>query len=915
DVMGLVEFDSRGVTSLDGDWDFFPGAESLPEIDDLVPETITVPGLWEAQGHLELDGPAWYRRSFTLDDVAGFWTLGFGAVMDLAEVYLNGTCLGAHENAFTPFEFDAGPALVAGDNELAVRVVDPPLDDPEHLRAAHGKQGWMNQIFPSRPSLYMTYGGIWQPVTLRRHGPVVIQDVFANGDPDDLTVRVRLENRISEPLGVDVGVRTLGRVVVVSTKVPVGEPATVGANLGRVGATRWSPDDPALHELVVDAHCQGQSSDVRALRYGLRTVRVDGKTILINDEPYRMKSVLVQGFTARELYAEGSDDDIRNEVRAAKEMGFNTLRLHIKAFDPRYLDVCDELGMWLHCDLPVAEPIRHEEMGADTILGRRCIAAAREQVTRDRNHPSIILWSAMNELCDGLPEARLWPIYEEFARALVGAVNDADGTRAVIENDWVEPDPAHVYASAILTAHWYGQLNADYLRKIEDACRRWSGMGRPFFVTEYGDWGLPEMPELTDIPFWDTRDVHAAGLAASRWPGSIGRFVVETQRHQGLSDRMQTEVWRRHDDVGGYCLTELTDVPHELNGLLDLRRHPKPLAVQEVTRANQRVLPTLRLETLVVIAGDYLEAEVHVANDGPELTDVVVEARFGDTWYPLARGELLALDTSGLDPVTVADRFAESTARVRIGRLPAHRPSALGQIFIGAPEVPGNHDLVLRLTAEGIPIAQNRYPIHVVDRPPVPEATASDEPLVVAEGALDHATSAQLRAWLGKGGTAVVLAQTPEAADHYPVPVTLAPVVTAWGSNVFPFTTDHGALPSLPRRNIMVGEDATVQATTVIASIDGAPFPDTPVVIAYKPVPGAMTGTIVGSHAVGPGRLVLCQYRLSGRVAEGDAAATAILGDVLRWASVPRSTMHKRTDWKADGRAVTYYTWALETGR
>ncbi|HUQ62280.1 MAG TPA: glycoside hydrolase family 2 TIM barrel-domain containing protein [Acidimicrobiales bacterium] len=912
--MGLLEFDSRGVTSLDGDWDFFPGDGTAPETDAPAPETIAVPGLWEAQGHLELDGPAWYRHTFTVDDLSGYWTLAFGAVMDLAEVYLNGTRLGAHENAFTPFEFDAGPALIAGTNVLTVRVVDPPLDDPEHLRTAHGKQGWMNQVFPSRPSLYMTYGGIWQSVTLRRHGPVVLREVFVNSDPDDLAATLTLENRSPGPIEVEVGVRTLGRVVEVKTDVPGNARAKVRAGLGRVTGSRWSPDEPALHDLVVDAHCQGRSSDVHSLRYGLRTVRVDGKTLLVNEEPYRMKSVLVQGFTARELYAEGSDDDIRNEVLAAKKMGFNTLRLHIKAFDPRYLDVCDRVGMWLHCDLPVAEPIRHEEMGAETVLGRRCVAAAREQVTRDRNHPSIVLWSAMNELCDGRPEARLWPRYEEFARAVVAAVNEADGTRPVIENDWVEPDPAHVYASEILTAHWYGQLNADYLRKIERACTQWSGQGRPFFVTEYGDWGLPDMPELTDIPFWDTRSVHAAGLAGSGWPGSIGRFVLETQRHQGLSDRMQTEVWRRHDDVGGYCLTELTDVPHELNGLLDLRRQPKPLAVAEMSRANQPVLPMLRLETLVVAAGDYLRAEVHVANDGPELADVVVEARFGDTWYPLGRSELLALDTSGLEPAAVVDRFAESTARVRTAHLQAHRPSALGQISIGAPEVPGNHDLVLRLTASDIPVASNRYPIHVVDPLPVPNMNGS-QLLVVAEGALDQARATEVRAWLATGGTAVVLAQSAEAAEHYPVPVTLAPVVTAWGSNVFPFTTDHGAIPSLPRRNILVGEDATVQATTVIASVDGQPFPDTPVVIAYKPVPGALTGTIVGSHTVGPGRLVFCQYRLSERLGEGDAAAVAILGDLLKWASIPRPTMHKRAETKPDGRAITYYTWKSEAAR
>ena len=337
-----------------------------------------------------------------------------------------------------------------------------------------------------------------------------------------------------------------------------------------------------------------------------------------------MKSALVQGFGADELYAEGSRGAIQTEVRAARAMGFNTLRLHIKAFNPVYLDVCDELGMLLHCDIPVAEPIAHEEIGAEgeSVVATRSVQAVRGQICRDRNHPSIIMWSLMNELCLDRLEAREWDRYERFARALVAAAKEADPTRPIIENDWVEPDTDRVFAGDVLTAHWYGRLHADYLGKIEQACARWSAVDRPFFVTEFGDWGLPEMPSLPRPPFWDARELYAAGLAATRWPGSIARFVTETQRYQGLSDRLQAEVFRRHDHLGGYCVTELTDVPHELNGLLDLHRAPKTLAVAEMARANQTVLPMLRLTSLVVMADEYITAELHVANDGERLDDV-----------------------------------------------------------------------------------------------------------------------------------------------------------------------------------------------------------------------------------------------------------------------------------------------------
>ncbi|MGB9376466.1 MAG: glycoside hydrolase family 2 TIM barrel-domain containing protein [Mycobacteriales bacterium] len=899
-----VSLDELGCARLDGSWEFFPGDHQVADLDGLDPEPIVVPGLWESHGHLELDGVAWYRRRFSVEDPSGWWTLRFGAVMDTAHVYLNGAPLGSHRHPFTPFEMSVTGLLRAGVNVVDVRVCDPAVDDPRHVRSAHGKQGWANQVFPSPPSLYMTFGGIWQPVTLRKHGRVVAGAAFLSGDPDDLTGTVEITNLSTAVTEAVVSLRTLGLVATERLRLGPGQTRTVNWRLGATTAARWSPESPTLHDALVDVEVEGTLTDRHRLRFGLRTLRMEHTRMLINGVPYRMKSALVQGFRAEELYAEGSREAIIAEVRAAQQMGFTMLRLHIKGFDPSYLDVCDELGMLVHSDLPIAEPIAHDELGDGTALSADCADAVTEQVRRDRNHPCIVLWSAMNELGLEGHRVREGEQYEQFARTIYSAIVAADPTRPVIENDWIDPDPQRVFCSPILTAHWYGRLHADYLAELERKAAAASALGRPFFVTELGDWGLPEMPLLDAPPFWDARATYANGLVATRWPGTLSEFVRGTQRYQGLSDRLQIEVLRRYDHIGGYCLTELTDVPQEFNGLLDLHREPKPLAVAEITRANQPVLPMLALTSHVVRAGGSCEATLHIANDGPALRDVEVEARVG------AEGDVKSMT---------------------VGDLPGHAVMVAGTLSVRVPQSPGGHDVVLTLRAGGTVIAGNRYPLHVVTEPAAPypvhvlgEGSSAEAllsalpgvgavvgdsgPAFVPEGMLDEGLAGDVADRLQAGGTVVILAQQVSAAGHYPVPVELVAVETEWGSSVYDFTTGSGALPSLPRRQLLVAEEATVQARSVIVRIAGHAFPDEPVVIAYKPVPGSITGTVVGLHHVGTGRLLLCQYRLAAGAASSDAMAAALLADLVRWAADPRPpTTAERTS-KDDGRALTYYS-------
>lgn len=892
--------------TLDGTWDLVVGDPGIGGLDGAPARPVTVPGLWEAQAGPALDGVAWYRRVFTCEDPSGWWTLRFGAVMDTAEVYLNGVRLGGHVGAFTPFELDPGDALAAGENVLAVRVTDPALDDPEHRRAAHGKQGWANQAFPSPPSLYLTYGGIWQPVTLRRHGPVAVDDVFVDGDPGALTVTVGLSNRGGEAVAARVRAGVLADAREDDVVLPAHGGRTVVFSFGPSDAARWSPESPVLHEAEVAVTVGGSPSDSRRTRFGLRTIRIEGDRFLLNGEPYRMRSALVQGFYAGTLYAEPGRAAIEAEVAAARRIGLNTLRLHIKAFDPVYLDVCDELGMLVHCDIPIAEPIAHAELGDSGEVADRCAAAAAEQVRRDRSHPSIVLWSAMNELGLEHGPSRASEGYERFARRLYAAVAEADPTRPVIENDWVDPDPEHVHVSPILTAHWYGRLSTAYLTGLEARTRPWAASPRPFLMSEFGDWGLPPLEPRPgpreDAPFWWYGDTLTAAIERTPWRRTVAAFVEGTQRYQGLADRLQIELFRRQDGIAGWCVTELTDVPHEFNGLWSLEREPKPAALAELAAACAPVLPVVARSSWTAAAGEEVALPVTVANDGPALTGVTVEATL--------RGR---------------------TVRHGPVDLPAHTATEVTTLRVPAPEVTGTHDLVLRLTtADGGPAGASRYPLHVVAARPARVAVrlagnaadaltaagaevvtddaggaAGDAPLVVAENALDE--GAGVAEALAAGGAVLVLAQDPDRARHLPVDAELTAVATAWGSTPFLFTTGELAVPSLPPDTVLTTEPMTIVPDAVWTRLGDGTYP--PVVVAgmWKPFPDEIAGTVVGELPVGAGRLVVCQFPLVQAVRGGDPMATAVLADLLRHLAAPARPLRSATGSLGDGRDITYY--------
>nr|WP_290461187.1 sugar-binding domain-containing protein [Acutalibacter muris] len=275
-----------------------------------------------------------YKTAFTLPEgfaAPGFRVLlHFGAVDQVAEAWVNGKTVVRHEGGYLPFSADITAALLPGENRLEVKAVDTLSRD-----YPYGKQH-------KRPHgmWYTPVSGIWQPVWL--------EAVPERGAVSALRITPDLT-------GIDVEVEAGGAEFTVS--VPLGEGRYVTAR-GVEGSVRlelphphlWSPEDPYLYELTAATETDRVES-----YFALRTVttrEISGRPRLcLNGKPVFLHGVLDQGYFEDGLFLPAEPEEYERDILRMKELGFNTLRKHVKIEPEAFYHACDRLGMLVLQDM------------------------------------------------------------------------------------------------------------------------------------------------------------------------------------------------------------------------------------------------------------------------------------------------------------------------------------------------------------------------------------------------------------------------------------------------------------------------------------------------------------------------------------------------------------------------------------
>lgn len=394
------------------------GAAS-PEFDDSEWRVLSLPHDWVVEGPFDPSvnisqgyrprGIAWYRRHFRLEESnrGKHLEIQFDGIATNATVWVNGLLVHRNFCGYTPFQIDLTPIANFGDrlNTIAVRV------------DADAQEGW-----------WYEGGGIYRHTWLVKRSPIHIQThgVYAAPTRDaegcwSVPVEATLENIESVSIPVSLTAELMddeGKTIsstLTEAAVPPLESHIAKLVLEVPGKPRlWSPDSPALYSVRVTVSRDGQTVDEASVPCGFRTLRFDPDLgFFLNDQPLKIHGTCNhQDHAGVGVAVPAALWDFR--IRRLKELGSNAYRCAHHPPAPEFLGACDRLGMMV---MDENRNFNHTPEYLEQL---------RAMLRRDRNHPSVILWSVFNEEpMQGTEQGR------EMVRRMVAEVRRWDTTRPV----------------------------------------------------------------------------------------------------------------------------------------------------------------------------------------------------------------------------------------------------------------------------------------------------------------------------------------------------------------------------------------------------------------------------------------------------------------------------------------------------
>ena len=408
----------RQTLSFDQNWRFHPGevtAAEKPELADAEWRALDVPHDFSIEGPpgadpATMDGPfdkkspggtgagalnggiGWYRKTFTLPESATGKRVGVrfdGVYMD-SEVWLNGTSLGTQPYGYTSFEYDLTPLLKPGSNVLAVRFNVQQPCSRWYSGAGIYRHVWLSVTDPVHVAPWGTY------VTTPE-----ITDAAA-----EVSVRTQVRNK-----GTTAVQATLTTTILDADGKPVAEHQThealaaggsheFGQTLKVASPRRWSTADPHLHQVVSELRVGERLVDRYTTPLGIRSLQFTADNgFLLNGKRVQINGVCQHhdlGCLGAAVHRRG----IERQLEILKAMGCNAIRTSHNPPTPELLDLCDRMGLLVMDEIfdEWIIPKSGIKYGYKRFFDEWSERDLVSMIRRDRNHPSVILWSIGNEI-------------------------------------------------------------------------------------------------------------------------------------------------------------------------------------------------------------------------------------------------------------------------------------------------------------------------------------------------------------------------------------------------------------------------------------------------------------------------------------------------------------------------------------
>jgi beta-galactosidase len=384
----------------------------------------------ESSGYT-VGGTGWYRKTFDVpgNEKGKRFIISFDGVYCNAEVYLNGKLLGRHPHGYTPFNIDLTANLnFGGSNVIAVKVNNEGKNSRWYSGSGIYRHVWLHKV---QPVCVEQYGNFITTKEINSNTATInVETTIINttGASKD----VKLVVLIRDASGVQVGQNEL------YSKIDAGKTADFSNDLIIRSPKLWSVDNPNLYLSVIEVYVDGKLTDRTETQFGIRTLSFDAaQGFLLNGKNLKLKGGCVHHDNGP-LGAKAFDRAEERRVEILKASGFNAIRSSHNPPSSAFLEACDRLGMLVINEAFDMWETNKTPMDYHLSFNDWWQKDLDAMVLRDRNHPSVIMWSIGNEIPD-MDKPKVVAIAERLASRVRVLDNTRPVTAAVHQFNNIDP--------------------------------------------------------------------------------------------------------------------------------------------------------------------------------------------------------------------------------------------------------------------------------------------------------------------------------------------------------------------------------------------------------------------------------------------------------------------------------------------